>query len=1011
MCEWRKRIWVSVTVALAVATLGGDALFSQGQPAKGRRIVLLDGREVVEGEVIIRYRAEAGRFGRQRAELQADSDGSEVIGPLGARRMRSRDLTTREMLETLRANPDVELVEPNYIIRANAAANDPSMGSLWGLFNTGQVVDGQTGVAGADISATAAWDVTTGSRANIVAILDTGIDWSHPDLAANVFSAPRQFSVTLGSTTLTCVAGTHGFNALNTSCSPFDDNGHGTHVAGIIGAVGNNSVGVTGVNWTANLMALKILDAAGTGTTADAIKAIDWVIKAKAALGVDGNVRVLNASWGGPTFSQALNDAIEMANNADMLFVASAGSASSNNDSLPHYPASSTSSNVISVTALDNTGALAASSNYGATSVDIGAPGGLSTLSTLPGNTYGHQSGTSMAAPYVAGAAALVLSRCSLSTAALKSTILSRSRPDTRLTGKTATGGRLDLEGALAGCLPPSLKVNGTSDPISVSPSSTLTITVANGPGNQYDWITIVPVGSADTAYTGIWFLNGSSSPPSSGRTSATFTIPAPSTEGTYEVRFLANGRYQRLATSAAITVGAGAPPPPPPPPSGMLTVNGSTGALSVATGSPLTITITNGPGNVYDWVTIVPVGSPDTAYTGIWFLSGTSTPPSSGKTNATFAIPAPSTAGDYEVRFLANGKYQRLATSGVITVGAGSPPPPPPPPSGMLTVNGSTGALSVAAGSSLTITITNGPGNVYDWVTIVPVGSPDTAYTGIWFLSGTSTPPPSGRTNATFAIPAPSTAGQYEVRFLANGKYQRLATSGVITVGAGSPPPPPPPPSGMLTVNGSTGALSVAAGSSLTITITNGPGNVYDWVTIVPVGSADTAYTGIWFLSGTSTPPSSGKTNATFPIPAPSTAGEYEVRFLANGKYQRLATSGVITVGAGSPPPPPPASGMLTVNGSTDAVAASSGSSLTIRITNGPGNQYDWVTIVPVGSADTAYTGIWFLSGTSTPPATGLTNATFAIPTPTAPGNYEVRFLANGRYQRLATSGVITVN
>jgi len=214
-----------------------------------------------------------------------------------------------------------------------------------------------------------------------------------------------------------------------------------------------------------------------------------------------------------------------------------------------------------------------------------------------------------------------------------------------------------------------------------------------------------------------------------------------------------------------------------------------------------------------------------------------------------------------------------------------------------MLTVNGSSGAFSVSAGAALTIAISNGPGHVYDWITIVPIGSADTAYTGIWFLSGTSTPPASGLMNATFGISAPATAGDYEVRLLASGKYQRLATSGVITVSGGSPPPPPPPPSGMLTVNGSSGAFSVSAGAPLTIAITNGPCHVYDWITIVPVGSADTAYTGILFLSGTSTPPTICRSSTSFPIPAPTTPGTYEVRFLASGRYQRLATSGVITV------------------------------------------------------------------------------------------------------------------
>jgi hypothetical protein len=291
MITWRRSSRILLTIAIALTTFGADALLSQGRAPTNRRTVVLDGREVVEGEVIVRYRPQSGPIERERAEFQADSDRSEAVGRLGARRLRSQRLSTRQMLAALRANPDVELVEPNFIIRASAVPNDTSMDALWGLRNTGQNVDGQAGVPGADIGAVAAWDLTTGTRANVVAILDTGIDYRHPDLAANVFTAPRQFSVTLGEITVTCLAGTHGFNALNNSCTPFDDNGHGTHVAGIVGAVGDNAAGVTGVNWTANLMGLKVLDATGTGTTTDAIKAIDFAIKAKAALGADANVR------------------------------------------------------------------------------------------------------------------------------------------------------------------------------------------------------------------------------------------------------------------------------------------------------------------------------------------------------------------------------------------------------------------------------------------------------------------------------------------------------------------------------------------------------------------------------------------------------------------------------------------------------------------------------------------------------------------------------------------------
>jgi serine protease len=528
MIECRTINRIVLTVALALTTLGADSLFSQGQqPAQNRRTVVLDGREVVEGEVIIRYRAQMGRIQIERAEFQVDLESSQALGRRGLRRMRSRNMTTREMIQTLRANPDVELVEPNYIIRAQALPNDPSMSALWGLANTGQTVDGNPGTPGADIDADGAWNRTTGSRANIVAVLDTGIDYTHPDLAANVFTAPSAFSVTVGSTTINCAAGTHGYNALTDTCVPFDDNGHGTHVSGIIGAVGNNSRGVTGVNWTASLMALKVLDAEGTGTTTDAIKAIDFAIKAKQALGAQANVRVLNASWsGGP--SVALDEEIAAANNAGMLLVASAGSDGVDNDAVPRYPASSNNNNVISVAAVNNNDVLASFSNYGATSVDLAAPG-ASTLSTYPNDSYTHQSGTSMAAPFVTGAAALVLASCpGYTTAQLKTALMSTVDPVPSLTGKSVSGGRLNVNAAVHTCAEPSVAVNGSTTNITVSAGSTITVNVAHGPGNVSDWVMMVPSGAAP----GTWgpdykYLSGTRTRPATGMTSATLQFTA----------------------------------------------------------------------------------------------------------------------------------------------------------------------------------------------------------------------------------------------------------------------------------------------------------------------------------------------------------------------------------------------------------------------------------------------------------------------------------------------------
>jgi subtilisin family serine protease len=191
--------------------------------------------------------------------------------------------------------------------------------------------------------------ISTGSRANVVAVVDTGIDYNHQDLSANVWSAPTSFTIMIGSNNITCLAGSHGFNALNNTCDPLDDNNHGSHTSGTIGAVGNNGVGVAGVNWTASIMGVKFLNAAGSGSTAGAINSIEFTIQAKQIFGPDANVRVLSNNWGGGGFSQALLDEINRANANNMLFVAAAGNNGSNNDISAFYPASYNAPNVVAV--------------------------------------------------------------------------------------------------------------------------------------------------------------------------------------------------------------------------------------------------------------------------------------------------------------------------------------------------------------------------------------------------------------------------------------------------------------------------------------------------------------------------------------------------------------------------------------------------------------------------------------------------------------------------------------
>ncbi|MGA2092683.1 MAG: S8 family serine peptidase [Sedimentisphaerales bacterium] len=273
--------------------------------------------------------------------------------------------------------------------------------------------------------------MSTGSSSIIVAVTDTGVDYTHPDLTANMWSDAN---------------GSHGYDFVNNDSDPMDDEGHGTHVSGTIGAVGNNGIGVAGVNWHTRIMAVKFLDATGSGSTSNAVATIQYAIA--------NGAKVINASWGGYGFSQTLYDTIAAARDAGIIFVAAAGNESNNNDSTPAYPASFNLANIISVMATTNTDASASYSNYGLTTVDLGAPGGsgfgdsTDILSTLLGGGYGYKAGTSMASPHVAGACALLLSIDPTLTYSQVKQILMDTVNNT-LPGLCASGGRLNLAAAV----------------------------------------------------------------------------------------------------------------------------------------------------------------------------------------------------------------------------------------------------------------------------------------------------------------------------------------------------------------------------------------------------------------------------------------------------------------------------------------------------------------------------------------------------------------------------------
>ncbi len=372
-----------------------------------------------------------------------------------------KSMTVEEAVAALNKDPAVEYAEVNWVQHITAAPNDARYAELYGMHNTGQT----GGTADADIDAEEAWDNTVGDSTVVIGVVDTGVNYLHEDLAANMWRNPNEIPDNgIDDDGNGYVDDVHGINAINGSGDPLDDHAHGSHCAGTIGAVGNNGVGVAGVNWETSIMGLKFLSASGSGSTADAIEAIDYAV-AQAQAGI--NIRVLSNSWGGGGFSQALEDSISAANGAGILFVAAAGNSSSNNDSSPHYPSSYEVANVVAVAATDHNDNLASFSSFGATSVDLGAPG-VDTLSTVLGQGYDFFSGTSMATPHVAGAAALVLSsNQTLLVDELKDILMTTGDPIPALDGITLTGTRLNAANAVDAAGPPTPRFNMSASPVS----------------------------------------------------------------------------------------------------------------------------------------------------------------------------------------------------------------------------------------------------------------------------------------------------------------------------------------------------------------------------------------------------------------------------------------------------------------------------------------------------------------------------------------------------------------
>jgi hypothetical protein len=346
-------------------------------------------------------------------------------------------MTVEEALKVFNKTDGVLYAEPDYRVTVDLTIpNDTRFDELWGMNNTGQ----SGGTIDADIDAPEAWDISTGSKDIIVAVIDTGVDYTHPDLAANMWVNAGEIPGNGQDDDHNgYIDDVYGYDFCNYDGDPMDDHYHGTHCSGTIGAVGNNNQGVAGVCWNVRIMALKFLDSGGGGWTSDAINCVNYsrIMGAKLS----------SNSWGGGGYSQGLKDAIDAAGAAGMLFVAAAGNDGSNNDTYPHYPSSYDSESLISVMATDRYDNKSSFSNYGPVSVDLGAPGS-SILSCEPGNQYQYHSGTSMATPHVAGACALLWSMNSAAgNLEIKNTLLETVDPT--LAGQCVSGGRLNLYNAI----------------------------------------------------------------------------------------------------------------------------------------------------------------------------------------------------------------------------------------------------------------------------------------------------------------------------------------------------------------------------------------------------------------------------------------------------------------------------------------------------------------------------------------------------------------------------------
>jgi large repetitive protein len=429
---YRTAIPTALVVAGLLLGTAGEAAAELQQPSAPASSAA---PRYAPGELVVRYRPGTSRADRAalRTGLDASVESKSVLKGLQVLDL-PEGTTVRNAVEAARSLPQVLYAEPNYSYQVTASPNDPMFRDMWslGLQNDQGINSG--------IDTPRAWNLTTGSPSVTVAVVDTGVETSHPDLAENIWSNPGEIAGNGRDDDANGrVDDAVGWDWVQDDNSPGDEMGHGTHVAGVIGARGNNGLGVTGVAWDVRLMPLRVLDASGSGWTSDVADAFAYA----GEMGVD----VVNASLAGPSFSEAMLDA--MAASPETLFVVAAGNTSANVDLNPTYPCAYSLPNLICVAATGQSDQLSSYSNYGSGTVDLAAPGDR-ILSTWPGGAYSEMWGTSAATPHAAGVAALLAARHPEATmGAVRDAIVGGTQGLPGLAGRTVSGGRLSAAGAL----------------------------------------------------------------------------------------------------------------------------------------------------------------------------------------------------------------------------------------------------------------------------------------------------------------------------------------------------------------------------------------------------------------------------------------------------------------------------------------------------------------------------------------------------------------------------------